>query len=45
MPIMPKHNVSTSSHCAQYVVSINRVFAVKSVMKTIVIIEPYWNEE
>ena len=43
MPIM--HNVSTSSHGAQKVVSINRVVVVKSVMKIVVIIvikiEPY----
>ena len=37
--------MSTSSHCAQKVVSINRVVVVKSFMKTVVIvvtkIEPY----
>ena len=38
-------NVSTSSHCAQYLVTISKVVVVKSVKKTVVImvirIEPY----
>ena len=39
------YNVSTSSHCTQKLVTINKVVVVKSVMKTVVItvikIEPY----
>ena len=39
------YNVSTSSHCALYLVTISKVVVVQSVMKTVVIIviriEPY----
>ena len=39
------YNVSTSSHCAQKLVTISKVVLVKSVMKTVVVmmirIEPY----
>ena len=39
------YNVSTSSHCAQYLVNISKVVEDKSVMKTVIIMvignEPY----
>ena len=32
------YNVSTSSHCAQQVITINKAIVVKSVLKTVVMV-------